>query len=290
MFIKWAGEISQPFSVTNGVRQGVILSPYLFNVYMDGLSDALNLSKVGCITGSQSVNHLMYADDLVLISPSATGLRELLKICELYGDEHDIKYNPKKSAILVCRSVYTRHAIFAPFSIKGEHINIVNKIKYLGHIITDDGMDDEDIRRQCRQLYAQGNVLTRKFHMCSNNVKVHLFRTYCSSLYTCQLWWCYKNATIKKLYVAYNNAFRLLMNLPRGCSASGMFATNNVSSCQAIIRNLVFRFRSRVDSSENTIIKSVLSSDIKWQSRIRLHWMKLLYVDFDVPSCTVNGC
>ena len=156
-------------------------------------------------------------------------------------------------------------------------------MKYLGHVITDDGMDDQDILRQCRQLYAQGNVLTRKFYMCSNTVKVHLFRTYCSSLYTSQLWWCYKNATIKKLHVAYNNAFRMLMNLPRGCSASGMFAMNNVSSCQAIIRNLVFRFKNRVDSSENLIIKSVLSSDIRWQSRIRLHWMKLLYVNFNVP-------
>ena len=82
------------------------------------------------------------------------------------------------------------------------------------------------------------------------------------------------------MYVAYNNAFRMLMNLPRGCSASGMFAENNVRSCQAIIRNLVYRFRNRVDSSENLILKSVLLSSTKWQSRIRLHWYKLLYVNF----------
>ena len=283
MFVKWAGVMSKPFEVTNGVRQGGILSPYLFNIYMDGLSDDLNVSRFGCITSSQTVNHLMYADDLVLISPSATGLRELLRICERYGTEHDIKYNPKKSAILICRSLYTKNVSFAPFSIKGESINIVNKVKYLGHIITDDGMDDQDILRQCRQLYAQGNVLARKFHMCSNGVKINLFRTYCSSLYTSQLWWHYKNATIKKLYAAYNNAFRMFMNLPRRCSASGMLATNNVSSCQAVIRNLVFRFMNRVDRSENVIIQSVLSSDIRWQSRIRLHWMNLLYANFEVP-------
>ena len=283
MFVKWAGEMSEPFRVTNGVRQGGILSPYLFNVYMDGLSDKLNMSRYGCITSSRNVNHLMYADDLVLVAPSAKGMRELLHICELYGTEQDIKYNPKKSAILICRSLYTKNVSFAPFSIKGESINIVNKVKYLGHIITDDGMDDQDILRQCRQLYAQGNTLARNFFMCSDTVKINLFRTYFSSLYTSQLWWCYKDVTIKKLYVAYNNAFRMFMNLPKRCSASGMLAINNVSSCQAIIRNLVFKFMNRVDRSENVILQSVLSSDIRWQSRIRLHWMNLLYLNFDVP-------
>ncbi len=45
MFVRWAGVLSQPFGVGNGVRQGGILSPYLFNVYMDGLSDSLNESN-----------------------------------------------------------------------------------------------------------------------------------------------------------------------------------------------------------------------------------------------------
>ena len=43
--------------------------------------------------------------------------------------------------------------------------------------------------RQCQQLYARGNVLLRKFHMCSMDVKVKLFNTYCSPMYTAQLWW-----------------------------------------------------------------------------------------------------
>ena len=57
--------------------------------------------------------------------------------------------------------------------------------------ICNDMRDDRDIMRQCRQIYAQGNILVRKFNMCSNAVKITstLFRTYCSSLYTSQLWW-----------------------------------------------------------------------------------------------------
>ena len=48
-------------------------------------------------------------------------------------------------------------------------------MKYLGHIITDDGKDDKDILNACGQLYAQGNSLLRKFHMCTDRVKTKLF-------------------------------------------------------------------------------------------------------------------
>ena len=59
--------------------------------------------------------------------------------------------------------------------------------------------------------------------------------------------------SIRKLYVAYNNAFRMLFRLPRDCSASGMFAVNNVMGCPALVRKLV-GFYKRVNSSQNCIV------------------------------------
>ena len=53
----------------------------------------------------------------------------------------------------------------------GESIMEVPFVKYLGHVISADMKDDLDIMRQCRQLYAQGNALARRFHMCSDIVK-----------------------------------------------------------------------------------------------------------------------
>ena len=53
--------------VTNGVRQVVILSPYLFNVYVDELSEKLQKYNVGCNLNGHLINHIMYVDDLVLI-------------------------------------------------------------------------------------------------------------------------------------------------------------------------------------------------------------------------------
>ena len=74
------------------------------------------------------------------------------------------------------------------------------------HYITDDLSDDDDINRQRRTLFVQGNIILRKFNMCSLRVKRTLFRTYCSPMYTAQLW-NYKKSTITKLQIAYHNIF-----------------------------------------------------------------------------------
>ena len=70
--------LSDNFLITNGVRQGGILSPLFFNVYMDCLSESLCNTQTGCKVGGVMINHLMYADDLVIISPSAKGLQRLV--------------------------------------------------------------------------------------------------------------------------------------------------------------------------------------------------------------------
>ena len=280
MRVRWGDCISSPFRVSNGVRQGGILSPYLFNVYMDDLSSLLNCCNTGCVSGDTIINHMMYADDLVLISPSATGMKELLCACEVYSLEHAIVYNSKKSTVLVCRNKAMRHAVRPSFIVNGDVIPETDKVKYLGHIICSDLSDDEDMMRQRRYLYAQGNVLSRSFHMCSINVKNTLFRTFCTPMYTCHLWWNYTAQSFHKLKVAFNNAFRMMHNLPTYCSASEMFTVNRVADCKAVIRNLVHRFMMRLAISNHLLVRSILSSDLVCSSRIRRHWARLLYVHY----------
>ena len=78
VYIRWGSAISADFTVGNGVRQGGILSPHLFNIYMDDLSSKLNACNTGCMNGPNVVNHLMYADDLVIFTPASRGLPTLL--------------------------------------------------------------------------------------------------------------------------------------------------------------------------------------------------------------------
>ena len=67
---------------------------------MDDLGSLLNCCNTGCVSGDTIINHLKYADDLVLISPSATGMKLLLCACEAYSLEHALVHNSKKSTAL----------------------------------------------------------------------------------------------------------------------------------------------------------------------------------------------
>ena len=115
MCVRWSNCTSRPFRVSNGVRQGGLLSPLLLSVYMDDLSIHLNAVTTGCIAGGRMTNHLMYADDIVVFSPSAVGLEDLLRVCELFGIEHDIIFNYKKCAVMVFKSHSFRHVCFGHF-------------------------------------------------------------------------------------------------------------------------------------------------------------------------------
>ena len=205
--------------------RGGLLSPALFNLYMDDLSRQLGGCRTGCMIGNTVINHFMYADDLAIIFPSSAGFQRLLNICTEYGVKFDVKYNAKKSVVMICRTKEDRKLNFPVFHLSGQDLSVCNSTKYLGHIITDTLEDDTDMYRQRRMLYAQANTLIRKFHYCSDDVKVNLFRAYCTPIYTAPLWVNYKKESLRKLQVAYNDCLRILLKKPRGGSASKLFVT-----------------------------------------------------------------
>ena len=61
--VRWGNAISSHFEISNGIRQGAILSPILYNLYTDSLSTHILSSRIGCHTAGDSVNHIAYADD-----------------------------------------------------------------------------------------------------------------------------------------------------------------------------------------------------------------------------------
>ena len=98
MTVSWGACISYSFEVTNGVRQGGILSLQLFNIYIDGLSNILYKSSIGGSIDGKQINHMLYADDLCIVS--SVGLQQLLSICDQYCAMHFITFNVKISVCI----------------------------------------------------------------------------------------------------------------------------------------------------------------------------------------------
>jgi hypothetical protein len=101
--ISWFGVMSDYFLALNGVKQGAVLSPILFCVYMDDLLTALSKSGCGCYIGRQFVGALAYADDIVLLAPTPNAMRKLLQLCQDYADDFSITFNSTKSKCLVVK-------------------------------------------------------------------------------------------------------------------------------------------------------------------------------------------
>ena len=98
MHVRWGTTTATPFLVTNGVQQGGILLPMLFNVYMEDLSIKLNQSGLCGDIGGHLIKHLCYGDDLCLIMClSSAAMQILLDMFNTYAIEHLLTYNGCKS-------------------------------------------------------------------------------------------------------------------------------------------------------------------------------------------------
>ena len=99
--VKWNNIISSQSHVSNGVKQGGCLSPTLFSVYLNELNETIRKNNISCRYGSEYMGVFCYADDLSLLCPSYTGIKEILKNCEDYAMKHNILFNTKKSQCLL---------------------------------------------------------------------------------------------------------------------------------------------------------------------------------------------
>ena len=93
--VKWNDCISHVYAVSNGVKQGGVMSPLLFN-----LIEYLDRKGLGCHMGNHFSGCFIYAYDMLLVAPSADALNAMLKVCELYAGEHDITFHANKTKLM----------------------------------------------------------------------------------------------------------------------------------------------------------------------------------------------
>ena len=258
--VKWGSEISASFTVSNGVRQGGVLSPILYNVFICDLSILLSQCKVGCFYNDVCMNHLLYADDSVLLAPSPNALQKLLNVCDKFATENELIFNPKKTKCICFTSKKLSKISIPCLYLNGNILAWVQEQKYLGVMLSDNQKDDCDVLRQMRSFYSRGNTLIRKFRTCSSQVKSQLFKTNCANLYCGQIWSSFSKHSYQKVKVAYNNIFRYLHGAKRDCSISKLFVDSHVDCFDVVFRKVINGFRQRISVSTNILISTIANS------------------------------
>jgi len=258
--VLWADLASDFFSALNGVKQGGVISPILFCIYIDDLLTRLSSSGVGCFVGLDFAGALSYADDIVLLAPTPTAMRQLLAICDSYASEFDIVFNADKSKFLVVAS-YKRRAMYSVmcdchFSIGGKPLENVKQYTHLGHIISSTFLDTQDVtyRRNC--FVGQTNNLLCFFSQLDLTVKLKLFKSYCSSMYGCELW-SLRDDCIQIFCTAWRTGLRRVLNLP--CNSHSFFLPV-LSSTLPIVDELCKRSARFITSclhSKNRLVRSI---------------------------------
>lgn len=147
--VRVAGETSDWFTVNVGLRQGCVMSPWLFNMYMDGVVREVNARVLGTgcelVKGNQKwhLNQILFADDTALVADSEERLRRLVtefgRVCE----RRKLSVNVGKSKVLRC----ARDGRMGGMNIvlNGKMLEEVSVFKYLGSNVTADGSCENEV-------------------------------------------------------------------------------------------------------------------------------------------------
>jgi endonuclease/exonuclease/phosphatase family metal-dependent hydrolase len=174
--IKWNSSLSHFFRIHSGVRQGSVLAPILFAIYINDIVDGLPFGKSYAV--------IMYADDILLLTPSVVELQNLLSKCESELTWLEMKINVSKSC---CMRIGPRHNIKCADIVTSQGCAIpwTDELKYLGVFITRSSTFKCSINHSKRAFYAAANAIFGKIgRIASEETILHLLQNKCIPLLT----------------------------------------------------------------------------------------------------------
>ena len=207
--VRWGQTKSKVFSVTNGVKQGGVMSPILFNIYVNELFVNLEKSKAGCYIGQKFMGAFGYADDIILLAPSKHALSMLLDITHKYSKDYNVMFNPEKSKLLIFGD---NQATNISIVFDGKLISPVKNESHLGNILGVNIMI-ESVKKITHDFTRRVNGILGNFKFCYFPTKYQLFKVFCMSLYGSVLW-DFSSKHVGTFFTTWRKCLRRLLGIP----------------------------------------------------------------------------
>ena len=262
IFVRWGSALSFSFSVRAGVRQGGVLSPILFSIYIDVLIARLKSAKVGCMLLDSYYGCLLYADDIVLLAHTLNGMQQMLNICTEYGIEYDVKFNDTKSCTIRIGPRF--NFVCAPLELAGKCLQFVDSVKYLGVRIVAGRCFKCSFEEVKMKFFRVFNcIYARSKAANSEIITVELMKSYCLPYvtYACEAL-PFNKTDINNLDNLINRALCRIFNVHTSESITSLRNYLGLSRMSVTIERRRLRFMDRLIGIEHfrPVLQSVIWS------------------------------
>ena len=182
------GTVGEWFRTTVGVRQGCLLSPTLFNIYLERIMvDALNDHTGTVSIGGRTITNLRFADDIDGLAGREEELASLVKQLDTTSSRYGMEISAEKTKLMT----NSDQPITTKITVSGKELETVEQFKYLGSIITEEGSKTEILARAAQTSTAMAKLkIIWKDKNIPLRTKVKLLRALVISimLYACEAW------------------------------------------------------------------------------------------------------
>ena len=227
--IKSDGKYSSPINSKFGVKQGCNLSPLLFNLFVNDIHSIFEDCKPLNIN-DWKISSLSFADDLVLLSESESGLRKCLQKLESYCADWGLKVNPTKTKVMVFNKKFTKNIKKLYFDIDQNPIEVTNSYLYLGVEITNTGnftkASDVLYKKALKALFSIYSSLDVRSDERNASLFIKLFDSLVKPvlLYGCEIWGSIAKSPKNVINKFVNKFYKTLLGVPQHTSTAGIHA------------------------------------------------------------------
>ena len=258
-YVKWNSKKSKTFEIKNGVRQGAILSPCLFCVYLDTLLTKLRESGLGCHIGNLYFGAFGYADDVILLSPSRKSLQLMLNICQDFAKEHSMQFStdpdPRKSKTK-CLHFTLHERVIKPLKLNDDDLPWVKKALHLGNTLTTEisktllqMKTSSDLLQKRAIFFENVHELKQAYGFYEPKVICEIIRIFGTSFYGSPLWDLTSEEHLK-LNRSWNTVIKILWDLPYATHKRYLESLTEVPHIQSTLHSRYLGFISNLNESK----------------------------------------
>ena len=257
--VKWANSYSDVFPVPLGTKQGGIMSPRFFSIYINDMIVALRKSGIGCHLIDQFVACILFADDLALLAPSRSALQSLIDICHKYCSKFCLEFNAGKSKIMIFGSV---NDTLKPLELNAAVIDFVNEWQYLGTTITAGKHFSFTARKDISSFYRAVNSVLNVLDCAHEHTLMNLLYTNCIPIlsYAGSVKE-YPSTEMTDCNTAINSATRKIFGFTDRLSVRLLRKISGFRSIYEIFASAKAKFEAEALTHHNHVIKFIAALD-----------------------------